>query len=274
MQSIDIEHEGIAPFKLSVKYIDYVPKKPEDYPISHVHSQCEVYINLSGDVSFVVENSIYPISPGSVIITRPFEYHHCIYHSNVQHKHFWILFSAEKNERLLDMFFRRHPGENNLLVLLPNDLEELTSLCHAMIDTSMDDLEKVFSFLKMLHLLKGAAAPAPATVNFSDDVRFAMKYIGDHFAESISIKKIANLSNVSINSLERHFVKSLGMTPSAYIKKKRLANATKLLSGGSSVMEACAQSGFTDYCGFISLFRENYGITPLVYKKALVEKPR
>ena len=107
MRSIDIAHEGMAPFQLSVKYIDYVPEKPEDYPVSHVHSQCEVYINLSGDVSFVVENSIYPISPGSVIITRPFEYHHCIYHKNVEHKHFWILFSSDGNEPLLDLFYNR-----------------------------------------------------------------------------------------------------------------------------------------------------------------------
>ena len=32
--------------------------------------ECEIYLNLSGDVSFEVENRIYPVSPGTVILTR------------------------------------------------------------------------------------------------------------------------------------------------------------------------------------------------------------
>ena len=262
-------YEGIAPFSLSVKYVEFAPEHPEDYPQPHVHPQCEIYINISGDVSFVVENSIYPISPGSVIITRPFEYHHCIYHRNVMHKHFWILFSPGENKPLLDLFYKRAQGMNNLLVLPPEETDELVSLCHTMVDVPMDAFDQLFSFMKCIQLLRSAATAVASPDNYSEDVRYAMGYIGEHFAENVSIRELAKQANVSLNSLERHFVKLVGMTPSAYLQKKRLANATKLLASNHSVMDACLQSGFTDYCGFIALFRRNYGITPLAYKKTL-----
>lgn len=52
----------------------------------------------------MVEDQIYSVSAGSVIITRPYEYHHCIYHSNERHRHYLVLFSADNNEKILDIF--------------------------------------------------------------------------------------------------------------------------------------------------------------------------
>ena len=75
---------------------------------SHFHEACEIYLNLSGNVLFEVENRIYPISRGSVIITSPYEYHHCIYRSNQPHEHYWITFSADHKESFLDLFFTIH----------------------------------------------------------------------------------------------------------------------------------------------------------------------
>ena len=57
------------------------------------------------------------------------------------------------------------------------------------------------------------------------------------------------------------------MTPSDYLRKRRLSHAAELLAGGSSVMEACLQSGFSDNSRFIALFKRYYGMTPLNYKK-------
>ena len=60
----------------------------------HTHNEFELYVNLSGDVSFLVENNLYNLSRGDVIIARPGEYHHCIYRSDAPHKFFWILFNG------------------------------------------------------------------------------------------------------------------------------------------------------------------------------------
>lgn len=139
--------KAIQPFELNSKYTELDAHSRENVFKSHIHNEYEIYINLSGDVSFAVENSIYPITPGSIIITRPFEYHHCVYHSNKLHKHFWILFSAEGNEYLFDKFYNRKLGENNLLILEKDKTDNLISVCEKLTSESCSELEKHCNFL-------------------------------------------------------------------------------------------------------------------------------
>ncbi|MBQ3037559.1 MAG: helix-turn-helix transcriptional regulator, partial [Clostridia bacterium] len=104
-------------------------------------------------------------------------------------------------------------------------------------------------------------------VNYPTDTYYVINYINSYFRRDISVHEIAKGAHVSVNTLERHFKRTLNISPYEYIKKKRLANALKLLSNGCTVAEASSQSGFPDYSSFIALFKKTYGITPLRYKK-------
>ena len=89
---------------MTTTYVEIDSRSPLNVYDNHIHNECEIYINVSDDVSFSVGNSIYPVMPGGNIITSPLENHHCIYHTNRLHKHFWISFSAAGNERLRQLF--------------------------------------------------------------------------------------------------------------------------------------------------------------------------
>lgn len=268
MISNDTFFKSIHPFEVKTRYIEIDTHSPENQFNSHIHDECEVYINLSGDVSFVVENSIYPVVPGSIIITRPFEYHHCVYHSNRLHKHFWILFSASGNEYLFDDFYDRNAGENNLLILTPDKNTELISVCKKMADGNGSELENYLNFFKMISLLHDATAPNRSDTSYPDIVVKAITYINNNLSAPLTVTEISQKVNVSINTLERHFLRFLNLSPTGYIRKKRLSNALKLLSEGCSITEASEKSGFPDCAGFIALFRKTYGQTPLAYKKS------
>lgn len=259
--------DGVKPFNFSTTYTELYADSVENTYDSHIHEECEIYINISGDVSFIVENSIYPIKPGDIIVVRPHEYHHCVYHSNKLHKHFWILFSSSGNEYLLDTFFNRKAGNANHLSLSSEYSAELISLCHKMTEKEPLQIRKYYNFFKLLNILQSADIVKDTDVNYPQDISYAINYINTHFESNITVGKIAKGANVSINTLERHFKKILNISPYEYIKKKRLSNAAKLLSRGCSVTEAAYKSGFSDYSNFIALFKKNYGITPLKYKK-------
>lgn len=258
---------GINPFELMISYVEMDSKSPLNVYDDHIHGGCEIYINLSGDVSFAVENSIYPVMPGGIIITRPLEYHHCIYHTNKLHKHFWILFSASGNEGLFDMFYKRQIGKNNLLMLPADKTEEMLSLCRKMTDGSASESEKYYRFFKLINLLNSANTVNAPDHSGGDCIIKAINCINNHLSRHISITEIARECNVSVNTLERRFGQALNISPSAYIKKKRLANAAQLLSEGHTVTEAAELSGFSDCSNFIALFKKTYQITPLQYKK-------
>ena len=267
VQKQSFSYPSVAPFHMELSYVEVDRSSQKNQFDSHVHPECEIYINLTGDVSFVVENRIYPIVPGNIIITRPYEYHHCVYHSDAEHKHFWILFSADGNEGLLQRFFDRKAGENNLLLLPPDRQQELISLCHTLLASSNEPLLSYSCFWRMMELIEHARLPVDLAEQVPTDLTLALNYINRHFAEPISIRALADNAYVSQHTLERHFHEAMGMTPSAYLKKKRLAYAAELLYKGRNVMDACQESGFSDYSTFIATFRKHYGKTPLQYQK-------
>lgn len=267
MKRQTVDFEGIAPFKMHISYIEIDRNSPLNVNDDHIHDACEIYINLSGDVSFSVEGAFYPVTPGSIIITRPYEYHHCIYHSNKMHRHFWILLEPAGNKHLLDKFYGREIGKNNMIMLSEKNRAELTEACTVLAEGKACASRRYECFFKMMRLI----AEGESVSEGEDErglVADAVRYIREHVSEPIKINELAKICCVSVNTLERQFKRSLYMTPNAYIKKVRLANAAKLLAEDKSVTEAAEGSGFSDVSGFISLFRQSYGVTPFEYKNA------
>ena len=252
---------------LSVVYNEIDKSSANNVFHSHVHNECEIYINVSGDVSFVVENTVYPIILGSVIITRPGEYHHCVYHSDALHRHFWILISADGMNELFTRFYDREAGRDNMLILSGARFKELSELCLEICEKKASDNDSLYRFFKLIHLINIAEVAEVKKDEEATVMDRALNFINSNLGENILIKDISDAAFVSVSTLERYFEKNLHTTPSKYLKKRRLALSADLLLGGASVTEACHRSGFSDCSKFIELFRKHYGSTPLKWKK-------
>lgn len=258
---------ALAPFTLSVAYKELDARSPENVYDAHIHDVCEVYINVSGDVSFEVEGTVYPLVPGGVVITRPYESHHCLYHSEKLHRHFWMLFSAAGNEALFPRFFARELGKDNLLLPAPEEKEEMFAICHRLAAGGEEPLAAYRLFFRLMEILFHAAPLAPEKAG-GDVFLCAVDYIDRHFREELSVSDVARACFVSVNTLEVHFRRRMRLTPTAYLRKKRLAAAVRLLSEGESVSAAAAGSGFPTASALIADFKKCYGTTPLRYRRA------
>lgn len=265
-----VHFPGINEFTYQIHYIETNAFSTENVFHSHIHSECEIYLNLSGNVSFMVENSIYPIQPGSIIISRPNEFHHCIYNSdNELHRHYWILFSAQGNEFFLNQFFSRLSGHQNLINLNSVQLKQAVSICTSLMQENLSIQERYYYFFSFLNLLQQNISDSvyPDSPQMPKDLLFSLNYIHTHLSESFTIQDIARLAHVSQNTLERHFSAIIQMSPSEYVRHRRLIHAQRLLTEGHTVQETCSLCGFSDYSHFIAQFRQHFGITPLQYKK-------
>ena len=262
-----INFKAVSPFYMNIEHT--VSSTPSD---AHVHQECEIYVNVSGNVSFMVENNLYPVFRGNAIITKPYEFHNCIYHDNSPHEHYWITFDVSNNQDFLSLFFDRKIGNGNLIVLDDEKTEKLLDVCKQLDENNLNEIEKYACFFKLISLLnEGDFKENADTKNLPQDVLIAVNYINKNLTNKISLDDIANYANVSVNSLERHFISTLNMTPYTYVQKKRLALSAKLLSKNKSVTDACFESGFTDYPHYIALFKKYYGLTPLKYKKTILK---
>lgn len=259
----------IRPFELFVNYSEITRAHPKNTHDSHIHKEWEIYVNLAGDISFEVDDRIYSVEPGDIIISRPYEYHHCIYHNDKIHKFFWILFSSEGNEFLYNSIHKKAGESGHRFSLPKNKTEELIAVCHELTEVQPSEATKYGRFFKLIELLQDANTTNDFDKALPADILFAVDYISTNFSYPISINKLAKEANVSVNTLERHFAQSFGLSPREYIKKKRLANAAKLLSEGHTVASASEHSGFSDYSNFIANFKKYYKMTPFKYKKTL-----
>ena len=93
----------------------------------HVHDVLEFYILLEGDASFVVEQSLYRLSPGDIVISKPNEMHNCILNSDSTHKHLCFWFDPGC-EFLFSDFLAHGFGEGNLCTPRTADAEKIIEL--------------------------------------------------------------------------------------------------------------------------------------------------
>ena len=104
------------------------------------------------------------------------------------------------------------------------------------------------------------------------DISRAIAFIGENLGNVITVSEVAKAAHISVNTLERRFLDILKVTPSGYIKSRRLARAAELLPLCSSVGEVCEKCGFQDYSNFIAIFKKQFGVTPLKFKKMYEKK--
>lgn len=275
MKSKNLNFKELHPFSVSVSYHNPYRFSASTEPPSHVHNQCEIYLNLTGDVSFIVEGHTYPISSGSVIITKPFEYHHCIYHDTLEHEHFCLLFSATGNEDVFDIFFNRKKGENNHIFLPADALTSIRKHFDALLSQDEEStIDTYYHFFKILQCI-GSNYDAITQTQLDDipqTLRAALKIIDERYSEPLTMSMLAQEIFVSVNTIERHFKKYLLTSPSEYIRTKRLAAAIKLLNHHTPISTVATQCGFPDTSNFIATFRRYFGTTPYKYMKTVLKK--
>lgn len=272
LSDVNINFTQINGFSVSWAWSKFMYIAREQPTIPHIHDVCEIYVNVDGDVSFMVENHVYPITYGDIIITKPYEYHHCIYNKDCIHEHFWILIPVEGNEHLLSCFLDRISGQNNLISLPAELRKQFLTLCYRMEDLKKENSHQLEQYSILLQLLvildKGCENNSLSLVSLPIELSNVLNYINKNFTSIQSIKKLASDFYMSQNTLDRLFRKNLCITPQAYIEAKRLAKAKLLLLEGKTVLQACTESGFPDYSHFISKFNKQFGITPLKYRNS------
>ncbi len=98
-------------------------------------------------------------------------------------------------------------------------------------------------------------------------------YIADHVREKITIKSLSSLAGYNMQYFVRLFKKSIGLTPYQYIISYRLAEAKKILRTDLSISQIANMTGYDDIKSFSRSFKQCFGISPSMYRKAYTTQP-
>ena len=230
---------------------------------AHIHTCYEIYVNVSGNVSFLHGNKIFEIKPYDVIFSRPGELHHCIYRPELPHDHYCLWFNDDgnyfENESLCNFsgHLRLNESEKKRLARLLEKLDEETNT----------ETEEIICLLSVFSLISGKENTKETEITRSESrINEILEYIDAHLSEIRRISEVADAFYLSVSSLNRILREETSLSPKKLLEAKRLTAAERLLRQGVGVTEACFAVGFSDCSRFISKFKDKFGVTPNKYK--------
>ncbi len=109
-----------------------------------------------------------------------------------------------------------------------------------------------------------------ATEQYSLPVQRVIAYIDTDLTADLSLHTLAETQNLSSGYLSALFKKETGQTLTAYVNRRRIRRAIRLLNSTNLQIQAIARGcGYTDVNYFSKVFKKQVGQSPLEYRKTL-----
>jgi AraC family transcriptional regulator len=94
-----------------------------------------------------------------------------------------------------------------------------------------------------------------------------LAFIGEHIAETIRIRDLANMAHMSLHHFARMFKQATGVPPHLYITMERMKRAKALLRGSElALVDIAAHVGFQTQGHFTAVFHRYAGVTPRIFR--------
>lgn len=243
---------------------------PDAFPM-HVHEMMEIYCFISGEGSYLVEGSAYPLEPGDIMILRSAETHRLTISPSQPYERIAIHFSAavladfDPNLRLLRPFLDRPLGRMNHYSTRDPRCAHLQSVFR---DFSFENIPNVRlnligRLLMFLTALNGIFDASGSS--YFQDSGFPgelVRYVNDHLFEEMSLQSVADHFYRSRSQISRVFHQATGSPFWEYVTIKRLMAARAMIQRGEKASTAALVCGFADYSVFYRAYKNYFGHSP------------
>lgn len=250
----------------------------------HHHDFYEIYCLLNGEATYAIDGRQYVLSRGDILLINPNELHQVNLPEDgkpYERMVLWISRShleelSSDNTELMRMFSLAYKSKSNLLRLSVIDSQRIIALLEELsaISTSCaygDDLmrrSKIVELLVLLNRYYSGNVKLKPTVESENDA--IIEYIAENLTDrNLSLDSISAAMFISPSRLAHKFKETIGTSVYQYIIKRRLILAKELLRNGTTVVAIYSACGFKDYTGFFRTFKQEYGMTPKEYARAV-----
>lgn len=246
---------------------------------NHFHEGYEVLLSLSNTSgSFFVENNLYPLKRGTLLMIKNTVLHHSVADPNIFYERYVLHFTKETlsaistpQTDLISKFNRI----NHCIELNEDELLFLSSLFEkcSQVESYVfgNDIKRNLFFIELLlkicsFLDEKEPTSTTITTNFVR-VKPILDYIKNNISKELTLDSISNHFFISKYHLCRIFKEATGFTIISYIINYRILKARELLRKGVNVQITAELVGFRNYAHFIRSFGKISGISPGRYMK-------
>src|SRR5699024_167921 len=128
--------------------------------------------------------------------------------------------------------------------------------------------------LELLHRLLNMAIRPPKTCGFYTETQVeiakrAAQILSDDLRQHIPVRQIAERFSVSETSLKNYFRGVYGQNISTWLREIRMNEAARLLSATKRpIAEISEQVGYSNQGKFAAVFKKQFGLSPLEYRRS------
>ena len=238
----------------------------------HNHNDYEILLFLSGDAKYVVEDKIYTLEPGDLILIRKHEFHRIYHNTSAPYRRTVLMVSPA--------FFQENgcPGYEAQFLNVPPDMghkicadtvrssglyDAFTRYKKYAEDTLPPDRQPVLKsiIIEILYLINQVSNFSSSDLT-AGPVRNVILYLNNHYDQTVTLDSLQEQFFISKYYLCRQFRKATGLTVHEYIRRKRLTKVRELRSQGMRICDAALEAGFNDYSSFYRAFQKEYGKPP------------
>ena len=245
---------------------------------AHDHSAVEICLTLEGTVDYIIQDTIYHVRKGEVLIIPP-ETPHSLNMGEGSSRYLFLfepdmVFAMRDIKAMIQQFnrtFYLHDGSDAHI-----RIRETLLKAHAVYDRGevmwntacYGYILRIFAVLGQHYLLNTRTRQRETARSVDSEViTAAMGYINTHFREDLTLDDVAAFAGFSRFYISRSFKKQTGYSFKDYLCQKRLQVAMDLLIRSNTPMrEVAIESGFGSVATFNRVFREKKGCTPTQYR--------
>jgi AraC-type DNA-binding domain-containing proteins len=238
---------------------EFAPHSHDTFSIGTIEAGCQVAM-IRGEREYTGPGALYLINPGETHDGQPGA------ESGYRYRMIYpdIGLFIEVLEETTGRAFHGTPSFSRQLLTDPQ-LADAFSRAHSKLEDGSSELESeesMYSVLAAMFARHGSAIIVPRDLSEPTGVRRARDYIATHFAEEISLERLAREAGLSRAHLIRAFRKHYFITPHAYQTDLRVRQARHLLRIGTTPADAALVCGFADQAHLTRHFKARVGVTP------------
>lgn len=147
--------------------------------------------------------------------------------------------------------------------------DKLELLLHAW--NSLGNVEKLHAktlFYQLIYELTRQLREQTVKIIPADPAEQALRYIHEHYAEPLTLDKLASMLDCSPSHLSRIFKQRASCSPIEYMIRLRVGKARHLLiHTDASLQDIAAAIGYSDVYYFSRIFKKQSGLSPLKYRE-------
>lgn len=243
----------------------------------HAHDFLELYYFLDGSVTYYIEDQVYDLCPGDLLIIPAGKMHRPVIaneHAAYERMVLWItpqyLQSIDSPAGDLQKNLQK-VGEHGYCVPFRGDETVfVTALLKKLLYMQKNNTDPKFCAgaveLYLWTIFRSYGVIDTTHRNETQVIPQVIRYITEHFSEPLTLEDIAAEFFVSKSYLNRHFKAYTNSTVYAYIMALRLTHARRMLREGIPAVEAGRECGFSDYSTFYKAFKTQTDLSPQQFK--------